>query len=67
MKTSTYRWLAIVTVMAVSFGVAACGNEPRAKAEGAGESGAAREVAGEHAGSEGAGEHARSEGGCRAW
>ncbi len=63
MKTSTYRWLAIVTVMAVSFGVAACGNEPRAKAEGAGESGAVREGAGEDAGSEGAGEHATSEGG----
>ena len=63
MRESTCRWLAIVAAVAVSFGMAACTDEPRAKAEGAGESGAAREVAGEHAGSEGAGEHARSEGG----
>ncbi len=63
MRESTCRWLAIVAAVAVSFGMAACTDEPRAKAEGAGESGAAREVAGEHTGSEGAGEHARSEGG----
>ena len=62
MRESTCRWLAIVAAVAVSFGMAACTDEPRAKAEGAGESGAAREVAGEHAGSEGAGEHAGSEG-----
>ena len=62
MRESTRRWLAIVAAVAVSFGMAACTDEPRAKAEGAGESGAAREVAGEHAGSEGAGEHARAEG-----
>ncbi len=63
MRESTCRWLAIVAAVAVSFGMAACTDEPRAKAEGAGESGAAREVAGEHAGSEGTGERARSEGG----
>jgi hypothetical protein len=72
MRESTCRWLAIFAAVAVSFGMAACTDEPRADAEGAGESGAAREVAGEHAGSEeagergaaeGAGEHARSEGG----
>ena len=63
MRESTCRWLAILAAVAVSFGMAACTDEPRARAEGAGESGAAREVAGEHAGSEGAGEHARSEGG----
>jgi hypothetical protein len=55
MKESTCRWLAIVAVMAVSLGVAACSDEPRAKAEGAGE-GAAREGAGEHA-RPGGGEH----------
>ena len=48
---------AIVAATAVSFGVAACSDEPRAKAEGAGESGAVREVAGEHASSEGGNEH----------
>ena len=72
MKTSTYRWLAIVTVMAVSFGVAACGDEPRAEAEEAGDLGPAMEAsdeqpssdeAGEHERSEGGDEHARSEGG----
>ncbi len=63
MRESTCRRLAIVAAVAVSFGMAACTDEPRADAEGAGESGAAREVAGEHAGAEGAGEHARSEGG----
>ena len=62
MRESTCRWLAIVAAVAVSFGMAACTDEPRAKAEGAGESGAAREVADEHAGSENAGEHAGSEG-----
>ncbi len=62
MRESTCRWLAIFAAVAVSFGMAACTDEPRAKAEGADESGAAREVAGEHAGSEVAGEHARSEG-----
>ncbi len=62
MRESTCRWLAIFAAMAVSFGMAACTDEPRAKAEGVGESGAAREVAGEHAGPEGAGEHAGSEG-----
>ena len=72
MKTSTYRWLAIVAVMTVSFGVAACDNEPRAEAEEAGDSGPAMEAsdeqpssdeAGEHERSEGGDEHARSEGG----
>ncbi len=63
MRESTCRWLAIFAAVAVSLGMAACTDDPRAKAEGAGESGAAREVAGEHAGSEGAGEHARPEGG----
>ena len=62
MRESTCRWLAIVAAVAVSFGMAACTDAPRAKAEGAGESGAAREVAGEHARSERAGEHARAEG-----
>ncbi len=57
MRESPCRWLAIVAAVAVSFGMAACTDEPRAKAEGAGESGAAREVAGEHARSEGGGEH----------
>lgn len=63
MRESACRWLAIVAAMAVSFGMAACSDDSRASAEGAGESGAAREGAGEHARSEGAGEHARSEGG----
>ncbi len=62
MRESTCRWLAIVAAVAVSFGMAACTDEPRAKAEGVGESGAAREEAGEHATAEGTGEHARSEG-----
>ena len=55
MRESTCRWLAIVAAMAVSLGMAACSGE--------GESGAAREGAGEHARSERPGEHARSEGG----
>jgi hypothetical protein len=74
MRESTCRWLAIAAAMAVSFGMAACSDEPRASAEGAGEpasaegagageSGAAREGAGEHARSEGGSEHARAEGG----
>ena len=58
MKESTGTWLAIVAATAVSFGMVACSDEPRAT----GESGAAREGAGEHAVAEGAGEHARSEG-----
>ncbi len=62
MRESPCGWLAIVAAVAVSFGMAACTDEPRAKAEGAGEAGAAREVAGEDARSEGAGEHARAEG-----
>jgi hypothetical protein len=61
MRESTCRWLAIVAAMAVSFGVAACSDDPRGEAEGAGDSGAAREAAGERARSEEAGEHARSE------
>ena len=63
MRESTRRWLVIVAAVTVSLGIAACADRPRAEAEGAGESGAAREGAGEHARSEGAGEHARSEGG----
>ena len=57
MKESTGTWLAIVAATAVSLGVVACSDEPRA----AGESGAAREGAGERAVSEGGGEHATSE------
>lgn len=63
MRESTCRWLAIVAAIAVSFGVTACADEPRAEAERAGDIRAAREGAGEHARSEGAGEHAESEGG----
>lgn len=63
MRKSTRRWLVIVAAVTVSLGMAACADEPRAEAEETGESGAAREGAGEHARSEGAGEHARSEGG----
>ena len=63
MRESTRRWLVIVAAVTVSLGIAACADRPRAEAEGAGESGAAREGAGEHARSEGTGEHARSEGG----
>jgi hypothetical protein len=62
MRESTCRWLAIVAVVVVSFGMAACSDEPRASAEGAGEPGAAREEAAEHASSEGAVERASSEG-----
>ena len=51
MRESTRRWLVIVTAMAVSFGVTACSDEPRAEAVGAHE----------EARSEGGGEHARSE------
>ncbi len=57
MRESPCGWLAIVAAMAVSSGMAACSDEPRAKAEGAGDSGAAREGAGEHARPEGGGEH----------
>ncbi len=56
---STGTWLAIVAAAAVSFGMAACSDEPRAS----GEPGAAREGVGEHARAEGRGEHARSEDG----
>ena len=63
MKESTCRWLAIVAVTAVSFGLAACADEPRAESEEAGDSGPAIEASGEQASSEGAGEHARSDGG----
>ena len=63
MRESTCRWLVTVAAMAVSFGMAGCADEPRAEAEGVGETAAASEGAGEHARSEGAGEHARSEGG----
>ena len=63
MKTSANRWLAIIAVMAVSFGVAACGDEPRAEAEEAGDSGPAKEASDEQPSSDEAGEHARSEGG----
>ncbi len=59
MKESTGTWLAIVAAAALSLGMAACSDEPRAS----GESGAAREGAGEQASAEGSGEHARSEGG----
>jgi hypothetical protein len=62
MRESTCRWFAIVASVAVCWGIAACSDDPRASAEGAGESGAAREGAGEHASAEGTGEHARSEG-----
>jgi len=62
MIESTCRRLVIVAAVAVSLGMAACSNGPRASAEGTDESGAAREEAGEHARSEGTGEHARSEG-----
>ena len=58
MKGSTGTWLAIVAATAVSLGMVACSDEPRAT----GESGAVREGAGEHAVAEGAGEHRRSEG-----
>ncbi|MCH8937020.1 MAG: hypothetical protein IIB90_14980 [Gemmatimonadetes bacterium] len=57
MRESTRRWLVIVAAVTVSLGMAACADRPRAEAEGAGESGAAREGAGEHARSEGGGEH----------
>ena len=57
MRESTRRWLVIVAAVTVSLGMAACADRPRAEAEGAGESGAAREGAGEHARSEGRGEH----------
>ena len=68
MGKSTYRWLTAVFALAVYLGMAACAGETRVDADGAGESGEAREEAGEHALSEGAsveggGEHARSEGG----
>ena len=63
MKESTSRWLAIVAVMFVSFGMAACADEPRAESEEAGDSGPAIEAGGERASSEEAGEHERSEGG----
>ena len=59
MKESTGTWLAIVAATAVSLGMVACSDEPRAT----GESGAAREGAGEHAVAEGGGERARAEGG----
>ncbi len=59
MKESTGTWFAIVAAAAVSFGMVACSDEPRAT----GQLGAAREGAGEHARAEGGGEHARSEGG----
>jgi hypothetical protein len=62
MRESTCRWFAIVTAVAVSVGVAACSNEPRASAEAAAESGAARQGTAEHTSSEGAAEHASSEG-----
>ena len=69
MRKSTCRWLVTVAAMAVSFGMAACSDEPRDEAmaaeeherpEGAGED-ARSEAGGEGAGSEGGGEHARSE------
>ncbi len=74
MKGSTGTWLAIVAAAAVSFGMAACSDEPRASGaarEGAGEQARAEGSGehessgggGEHATSEGAGEHARSDGG----
>ena len=53
MKESTGTWFAIVAATAVSLGMVACSDEPRAT----GESGAPREGAGEHATSEGGGEH----------
>lgn len=62
MRESTRRWPAVVAAMAMSLGMAACADDPRASAEGAGDSGAAREGAAEHASPEGAGEHARPEG-----
>ncbi len=53
MRESTRSWLVIVTAMAMSFGMTACSDEPRAEAAGARE----------HARSEGDGEH--GEGGER--
>ncbi len=40
MRESTCRWLAVVAAMAISLAVGACSDEPRAGAEGVGESGA---------------------------
>ena len=59
MKGSTGTWLAIVAATAVSLGMVACSDEPRAT----GESDAARAEAREHAVAEGGGERARAEGG----
>ena len=53
MKGSTGTWLAIVAATAVSLGMVACSDEPRAT----GESDAARAEAREHAVAEGGGEH----------
>ncbi len=61
MKESTCRWLAIVAVMFVSVGMAACADEPRAESEEEGDSGPAIEASGEQARSERGGEHERSE------
>ena len=68
MRQPIHRWLAIVLASVVYLGMVACSGETDATAEGAGESGAASEEAGEHAAAESAnveagGEHARSEGG----
>ncbi len=68
MRQPIHRWFAIVLASVVYLGMAACSGETQADAEGAGESGAASEEAGEHAAAESAnveagGEHARSEGG----
>ena len=73
MRKSTFRWLAIVLASVVYLGMAACSGENQADAEGAGESVAASEEAGEHAAAESggvegseveaSGEHARSESG----
>jgi hypothetical protein len=62
MRESTCKFLAIVAVMAFSFGMAACSHDPRPSAEGAGEAGATREGAAEHASTEGAAERASTEG-----
>ncbi len=61
MKATTCRWLGIVAVAAVSFGMAACSAGERASSEGEAEP-ASSEAAAENASSEGSGEHARSEG-----
>ena len=61
-RKSVCRWFAIEAVMAMSLGLAGCSDDSRASHEGDGDSGAAREKAGEHAMAEGAGEHAMAEG-----